>query len=214
LSVNNVGRIEEGRVVAVVRLDDLSKAVDLTKALTSGGVTSVEFTFTNPKAGHVITTVRDAVGDDAYIGAGTVLDAETARIAILAGAQYIVTPSFRPETIQMCRRYSIPSLIGAFTPTEILSAWETGADYIKVHPASLGGPKYFKDVLAPFPHVKLIPSGGVTLDNAADFIKAGAVAVALGSALVDPKAIESGDWSSITARAKSLYDSVGKAQDS
>lgn len=211
--MTDVNRIEDGHVVAVVRLDDLSKAVDLTRALTAGGVTSVEFTFTNPKAAQVINTVRDAIGDDAFVGAGTVLDAETARIAILAGAQYIVTPSFRPETIQMCRRYSVPSLIGAFTPTEILTAWETGADFIKVHPASLGGPKYFKDVLAPFPHVKLIPSGGVTLDNAADFIKAGAVAVALGSALVDPKAIEASNWKAISDRAASLHKSVAAAKE-
>lgn len=210
--MTSVSRIQDGNVVAVVRLDDLSKAVELTRALAAGGVTSVEFTFTNPKAAEVITAVRDEVGDQAFIGAGTVLDAETARIAILAGAEYIVTPSFRPETIQMCRRYSIPSVIGAFTPTEILTAWETGADFIKIHPAGLGGPKYFKDVLAPFPHIKLIPSGGVTLDNAPDFIKAGAVAVALGSALVDPKEVEAGDWSAITARAQSLYDSVAAAK--
>jgi 2-dehydro-3-deoxyphosphogluconate aldolase/(4S)-4-hydroxy-2-oxoglutarate aldolase len=210
--VTNANRIQDGNVVAVVRLDDLSKAVELTKALVAGGIASVEFTFTNPRAAEVITTVREAVGDAAFIGAGTVLDAETARIAILAGAEYVVTPSFRPETIQMCRRYSIPTVIGAFTPTEILSAWESGADFIKIHPASLGGPKYFKDVLAPFPHIKLIPSGGVTLENAPDFIKAGAVAVALGSALVDPKAIDRGDWSAITARAQSLSDSIAAAK--
>jgi 2-dehydro-3-deoxyphosphogluconate aldolase/(4S)-4-hydroxy-2-oxoglutarate aldolase len=210
--VTNANRIQDGNVVAVVRLDDLSKAVELTKALVAGGIASVEFTFTNPRAAEVITTVREAVGDEAFIGAGTVLDAETARIAILAGAEYVVTPSFRPETIQMCRRYSIPTVIGAFTPTEILSAWESGADFIKIHPASLGGPKYFKDVLAPFPHIKLIPSGGVTLENAPDFIKAGAVAVALGSALVDPKAIDRGDWSAITARAQSLSDSIAAAK--
>jgi 2-dehydro-3-deoxyphosphogluconate aldolase/(4S)-4-hydroxy-2-oxoglutarate aldolase len=210
--VTNANRIQDGNVVAVVRLDDLSKAVELTKALVAGGIASVEFTFTNPRAAEVITTVREAVGDEAFIGAGTVLDAETARIAILAGAEYVVTPSFRPETIQMCRRYSIPTVIGAFTPTEILSAWESGADFIKIHPASLGGPKYFKDVLAPFPHIKLIPSGGVTLENAPDFIKAGAVAVALGSALVDPKAIDRGDWSAITERAQSLSDSIAAAK--
>lgn len=210
--MTSASRIQDGHVVAVVRLDDLSRAVELTRALSAGGVTSVEFTFTNPRAAEVITTVRNAVGDSAFIGAGTVLDAETARIAILAGAEYIVTPTFRPETILMCRRYSIPTVIGAFTPTEILSAWESGADFIKVHPASLGGPKYFKDVLAPFPHIKLIPSGGVTLDNAADFIKAGAVAVGLGSALVDPKAIEAGNWAAITTRAKSLFESVATAK--
>lgn len=210
--MTNANRIQDGNIVAVVRLDDLSKAVELTKALVAGGIASVEFTFTNPRAAEVITTVREAVGDEAFIGAGTVLDAETARIAILAGAEYVVTPSFRPETIQMCRRYSIPTVIGAFTPTEILSAWESGADFIKIHPASLGGPKYFKDVLAPFPHIKLIPSGGVTLENAPDFIKAGAVAVALGSALVDPKAIDRGDWSAITERAQSLSDSIAAAK--
>jgi 2-dehydro-3-deoxyphosphogluconate aldolase/(4S)-4-hydroxy-2-oxoglutarate aldolase len=210
--VTNANRIQDGNIVAVVRLDDLSKAVELTKALVAGGIASVEFTFTNPRAAEVITTVREAVGDEAFIGAGTVLDAETARIAILAGAEYVVTPSFRPETIQMCRRYSIPTVIGAFTPTEILSAWESGADFIKIHPASLGGPKYFKDVLAPFPHIKLIPSGGVTLENAPDFIKAGAVAVALGSALVDPKAIDRGDWSAITERAQSVSDSIAAAK--
>ncbi len=211
--MSSASRIQDENVVAVVRLDDLSKAVDLTKALVAGGVSSVEFTFTNPKAAEVITSVRSAVGDSAFIGAGTVLDAETARIAILAGAEYVVTPSFRVETIEMCRRYSIPTVIGAFTPTEILSAWEAGADFIKVHPASLGGPKYFKDVLAPFPHIKLIPSGGVTLENAPDFIKAGAVAVALGSALVDPTAIERKDWGAISARAKSLSDSVAAAKE-
>ena len=210
--MSRASRIENGNVVAVVRLDDLSKAVDLTKALVAGGVASVEFTFTNPKAAQVITTVRDAMGDEAFIGAGTVLDAETARIAILAGAEYVVTPSFRPATIEMCRRYSIATVIGAFTPTEILSAWEAGADFVKVHPASLGGPKYFKDVLAPFPHIKLIPSGGVTLENAPDFIRAGAVAVGLGSALVDPKAIETGDWAAITTRAKALSDAVAAAK--
>lgn len=212
--MSRASRIETGNVVAVVRLDDLSKAVELTKALAAGGVTSVEFTFTNPKAAQVITTVREALGDEAFIGAGTVLDAETARTAILAGAEYVVTPSFRPATIEMCRRYSVATVIGALTPTEILSAWEAGADFVKVHPASLGGPKYFKDVLAPFPHVKLIPSGGVTLENAADFIKAGAVAVGLGSALVDPKAIEAGDWAAITARARSLSESIAAAKKS
>lgn len=210
--MSRASRIESGNVVAVVRLDDLSKAVELTRALAAGGVSSVEFTFTNPRAAQVITTVREALGDSAFIGAGTVLDAETARIAILAGAEYVVTPSFRPETIEMCRRYSIATVIGAFTPTEILSAWEAGADFVKVHPASLGGPRYFKDVLAPFPHVKLIPSGGVTLENAPDFIKAGAVAVGLGGALVDPKAIEAGDWASITKRARALSDSIAAAK--
>lgn len=204
--------IEECGVVAVVRLDDLSAAVDLTEALLAGGVRAIEFTFTNRHAARAIENVRGAVGDRGYIGAGTVLDPETARTAILAGAEYIVTPTLKRETIELCNRYSIPTLSGAFTPTEILTAWEAGASYVKVHPASLGGPKYFKDVLAPFPQVKLIPSGGVTFENVHDFFAAGAVAVALGGNLVDRKAVASGDWSAITERARRLTEIVARVQ--
>jgi 2-dehydro-3-deoxyphosphogluconate aldolase/(4S)-4-hydroxy-2-oxoglutarate aldolase len=198
--------------VAVVRLDDLSQAVAVTEALVAGGVTNVEFTFTNPTAAEAISTVRTAVGDSAYIGAGTVLDPETARIAILAGAEYIVTPTTKEATIEMCRRYSIPTVIGAFTATEMLTAWEAGASYIKVHPAGLGGPRYFKDILGPLPQLKLIPSGGVSLENAGDFIKAGAVAVALGSNLVDGGTVSNGDWAEITRRAASLVEAVRAAR--
>lgn len=200
--------IEQTGIVAVVRLDDLSAAVPLTKALIAGGIRAVEFTFTNPQAGQAIAQAREAVGSDGLIGAGTVLDPETARTAILAGAQYVVTPSLKRETIELCNRYSVPILCGAFTPTEILTAWEAGADYIKVHPASLGGPKYFKDVLAPFPHIKLIPSGGVTFDNVAAFLAAGAVAVALGGALVDQHTVAIGNWSGLTERARNLVGIV------
>jgi 2-dehydro-3-deoxyphosphogluconate aldolase/(4S)-4-hydroxy-2-oxoglutarate aldolase len=178
----------------------------------AGGVTNVEFTFTNPTAAEAISTVRTAVGDSAYIGAGTVLDPETARIAILAGAEYIVTPTTKEATIEMCRRYSIPTVIGAFTATEMLTAWEAGASYIKVHPAGLGGPRYFKDILGPLPQLKLIPSGGVSLENAGDFIKAGAVAVALGSNLVDGGTVSNGDWAEITRRAASLVEAVRAAR--
>ena len=204
--------IEQTGIVAVVRLDDLSAAVPLTKALIAGGIHAVEFTFTNPQAARAIEQARAAVGSDGLIGAGTVLDPETARIAILAGAQYVVTPSLKRATIELCNRYSVPILCGAFTPTEILTAWEAGADYIKVHPASLGGPKYFKDVLAPFPHVKLIPSGGVAFDNVAAFLDAGAVAVALGSALVDQHTVAIGNWSGLTERARNLVGIVERAR--
>ncbi len=159
--------IEESGLIAVIRLDDLSDAVTLAGALIDGGVTNLEFTYTNPKAGAAIAKVREALGDRCRVGAGSVLDAETARHAILSGAQFIVTPTLRKQTIQMCRRYSVPSVIGAFTPTEILTAWETGADFIKVNPASVAGPGYFKDVLGPLPQTKLIPSGGVTLGDRA-----------------------------------------------
>jgi 2-dehydro-3-deoxyphosphogluconate aldolase/(4S)-4-hydroxy-2-oxoglutarate aldolase len=204
--------IQEHGVVAVVRLDDLSAAVPLTEALIAGGVRAVEFTFTNPKAAQAIETVKTAVGERGFIGAGTVLDPETARAAILAGAEYVVTPIFKRETIELCNRYGVPTVIGAFTATEMLTAWEAGASYIKVHPASLGGPRYFKDILGPLPQLKLVPSGGVSLENAADFIRAGAVAVALGGNLVDQKTVSTGDWETLTERARRLSAAVVAAR--
>lgn len=211
--MSDVHRIQDGGVVAVVRLDDLSASVEIARSLVAGGVTSIEFTFTNRLAGEAISAASSALGDKAYIGAGTVLDPETARIAMLAGAEYVVTPTLKAETIEMCRRYSIPTVIGSFTATEILTAWEAGADYVKVHPSSLGGPQYFKDILGPLPQVRLIPSGGVTMDNAADFIRAGASAVALGSALVDAKTVGNADWEELTRRARFLTDVVASARD-
>jgi 2-dehydro-3-deoxyphosphogluconate aldolase/(4S)-4-hydroxy-2-oxoglutarate aldolase len=205
------GVLEPHGVVAVVRLDDLSAAVELTEALLAGGITAIEFTFTNPAAGRAIEAARAAVGERGFIGAGTVLDAETARIAILSGAQYIVTPTFKSATVEACNRYGIPTVIGAFTATEMLTAWEAGASYIKVHPASLGGPRYFKDILGPLPQLRLIPSGGVSLENAAEFIRAGAVAVAMGGNLVDAKIVAVRDWVGLTARAKELREVVREA---
>ena len=200
--------LHEHGVIAVVRLGDLGSAIDVSKALVAGGVTAIEFTFTNPDAGRAIEAVRAALRDSAAIGAGSVLDAETARIAILAGAEYVVTPTFKQATVETCSRYGIPTVIGALTPTEMLTAQEAGATYIKVHPASLGGPKYFRDVLAPLPFLKLIPSGGVTRDNAADFIRAGAVAVAMGGNLVDSETVARQDWQTITDRACTLSETV------
>jgi 2-dehydro-3-deoxyphosphogluconate aldolase / (4S)-4-hydroxy-2-oxoglutarate aldolase len=200
--------LHEHGIIAVVRLDDLSTAVDVSRALVAGGVTAIEFTFTNPRAGEAIEEARSALGDEAAIGAGSVLDPETARIAILAGAEYVVTPTFKRQTVETCNRYGIPTIVGAFTATEMLTAWESGADYIKVHPASLGGPRYFKDILAPLPFLRLIPSGGVTLDNAAEFIRAGAVAVALGSNLVNGSSVAKREWGTITERARMLSQSV------
>lgn len=204
--------IEQDGVVAVVRLEDLTAAARVAEALVEGGVRAVEFTFTNRLAAAAITAAKEAVGEQGYIGAGSVLDAETARVAILAGAEYVVTPTFKAATVELCNRYGIPTASGAFTPTEILTAWEAGATYVKVHPASLGGAKYFKDVLAPMPQVKLIPSGGVTFENVGDFIAAGAVAVALGSKLVDAKTVQSGDYGTLTDRARQLRALVNAAR--
>ncbi len=205
--------IETDGVVAVVRLDDLSAAVPLAEALVAGGVRAVEFTFTNPTAPRAIEAAVNALGDRALIGAGSVLDAETARTALLAGAAYIVAPTLSLPTIELCNRYSAPTVIGALTPTEIVTAWQAGASYVKVFPASLGGPGYFRDLRGPLPQVKLIPTGGVSLENAADFIRAGAVAVALGSNLVDAKSVAAADWPTITERARALVDAVARGRD-
>lgn len=206
--------IEASGVVAVVRLEDLSDAVNVARSLAKGGVHGIEFTFTNPKAAQAITAAREAMGDEALIGAGSVLDAETARIAILAGAQFVVTPVTRVETIQLCTRYGIPIMSGAFTPTEILTAWEAGSAMVKVFPATALGPGYLKDVRGPLPQIKLIPTGGVSVENAGAFITAGASAVALGSALVDPKLVASGAWDELTARARAIHDAVAAARSS
>ena len=193
--------IEEAGLIAVVRLPDLGRAVRLADALADGGVRLLEFTYTNREAGAAIAEVRRALGERCRVGAGSVLDAETARQAILSGAEFIVTPTLRLATIELCRRYAVPSVIGAFSPTEILTAWESGADYVKVFPASLAGPQYFKDVLGPLPQVKLIPTGGVTIETAPRFFQSGAVAVAVGGHLINAAAVEDGDWTGIQRRA-------------
>lgn len=210
--MDQVSMLTRDGVVAIVRLDDLSSAVPLTEALIRGGVRTIEFTYTNPLAGKVVEEVRANVGDAAVVGAGTVLDPETARMAILSGAQFIVTPTLKTQTIELCRRYSIPAVIGAFTPTEILTAWEAGATIVKVFPASVGGPSYIKDVRGPLPQVKIIPTGGVNKETAGAFIKAGAVAIAAGSNLVDAKTVAAGDWATIESRARELATIVAEAR--
>lgn len=206
-------KIEASGVVAIVRLDDLSAAVPLTAALHRGGIAAVEFTFTNRLAAKVIEQVRDAAPDGIAVGAGTVLDPETARTAILAGAEFIVTPALNIATIEMCNRYRIPSVIGALTPTEIITAWQAGASVVKVFPATVGGPRYLKDVAGPFPQVKLIPTGGVSVENAGDFIKAGAIAVAVGGNLVDAKTVAAGDWLTIEGCSRALVAAVRAARE-
>ena len=204
--------IADNGLVAIVRLDDLSAAVPLTEALLRGGVKSVEFTFTNPLAGRVIEQVRLALDENANVGAGTVLDPETARIAILSGAEFVVTPTLNLATIELCNRYGVPTVIGAFTPTEILTAWQAGATYVKVFPATVGGPQYLKDVRGPLPQVKLIPTGGVNIDNAAAFIRAGASAIAVGSNLVDAPTVSAERWDVLEERARQFSQVVVAAR--
>lgn len=210
--VSALDRIEASGVIAIVRLDDYSSAVDLVRALLEGGIDAVEFTYTNPRAGAAIEAVKAALGGAVLAGAGTVLDPETGRAAILQAADFVVTPTVNVGTIRMCRRYAVPAVIGAFTPTEILTAWEAGASFVKVFPASAVGPRYLKDVSGPLPQVKLIPTGGVSVENAGDFIRAGARAVALGGNLVDAASVANKDWTMITSRAKATVEAVRLAR--
>ncbi|HKI20651.1 MAG TPA: bifunctional 4-hydroxy-2-oxoglutarate aldolase/2-dehydro-3-deoxy-phosphogluconate aldolase [Isosphaeraceae bacterium] len=190
-------RILEGGIVAVVRSESSEPLVNVIRALAEGGVTAAEVTFTVPDAVEVIRKVRREVGDTVVLGAGTVLDPETARAAMLAGAEYIVSPTVNLDVIRLCRRYGKVAMPGAFSPTEILTAWEAGADVVKVFPADVVGPSYLKALRGPLPQIRLMPTGGVDLTTAESFLKAGACCLGVGSALVDPKAIASNDFARI-----------------
>src|SRR5256886_491980 len=175
-------------IVAVVRSPDSRQLVEVTRALADGGVTVVEITMTVPDALDVLRQVRQALGDRVLLGAGTILDPETARAALLAGAEYLVAPTVNLDVIKLCQRYDKLVMPGAFTPTEILTAWEAGADIIKVFPADVVGPAFFKAVRGPLPQVRLMPTGGVDLNTAPDFLKAGACRLGGGGRRVGPKA--------------------------
>lgn len=187
-------RILDGGIVAVVRAESGERLARVVAALAEGGVTAAEITFTVPDAIDVIRTVRAQLGDRVALGAGTVLDPETARAALLAGAEYIVAPTTNPDVIRLCRRYDKVVMPGAFTPTEVLAAWEAGADVVKVFPADVGGPAYLKALRGPLPQVRLMPTGGVDLTTAAAFLDAGACCLGVGGSLVDAKAIAAGDF--------------------
>jgi 2-dehydro-3-deoxyphosphogluconate aldolase/(4S)-4-hydroxy-2-oxoglutarate aldolase len=184
-------------IVAVVRSPHAEQLVGVARALAQGGVRAIEITMTVPDAIEVIREVARDLGGEILLGAGTVLDPETARAAILAGAEYVVAPTLNLDVIRMCRRYDRVVMPGALTPTEVLSAWEAGADVVKVFPADVGGPNYLKALHAPLPQVRLMPTGGVDLQNAAAFLKAGACCLGVGSSLVDKDAVASGDFARI-----------------
>jgi 2-dehydro-3-deoxyphosphogluconate aldolase/(4S)-4-hydroxy-2-oxoglutarate aldolase len=190
------------KIIAVVRSPDSGKLVDVAKALLDGGAPVMEITFTVPNALKVLEDVRRALGDQVLLGAGTVLDPETARCALLAGAEFIVSPTVNLDVITLCRRYDKAVLPGAFTPTEILTAWQHGADIVKVFPAEIGGPASFKSLKGPLPQVRMMPTGGVDLNTAAGFLKAGACCLGLGSSLVDKDAIQRGDFAKIRSTAE------------
>jgi len=208
-----VGAIEACGVVAVIRIQEPAKLRAVVDALAEGGVRALEVTMTVPRAIELIGEIAPTLPPEFLLGAGTVLDADTARAVILAGARFVVGPVFRPEVIETGHRYDVPVVPGCYTPTEILSAWEAGADIVKVFPATSLGPGFFKDVRGPLPQVKLMPTGGVTLDNAGDWIKAGAVAVGVGTALVDAKAVARDDYAAITANARRIVANVRIARE-
>ena len=210
----NLQTITDCGVVAIVRVSSAREAVDVCMAIARGGVTPIEVTMTVPGAIDAIREFKSAVKEEVLIGAGTVLDPETARACILAGADFIVSPTLNLEVIKVCRRYSKIIIPGTFTPTEILTAWEAGADIVKVFPASVGGPGYLKDIMGPLPQVKLVPTGGVNLETTPEFIKAGAVAVAAGSSLVDKKAVSEQNWDAITETARKFVAAVKQARGS
>jgi 2-dehydro-3-deoxyphosphogluconate aldolase / (4S)-4-hydroxy-2-oxoglutarate aldolase len=205
-------RILDGGIVAVVRSESGASLVKVVQALAEGGVGAAEVTFTVPDAIDVIRQVRREVGDAVVLGAGTVLDPETARAALLAGAEYIVAPTLNIEVIRLCHRYDKAVMPGAFTPTEILAAWEAGADLVKVFPADVGGPAYLKAIRGPLPQIRLMPTGGVDLDTAESFLKAGACCLGVGGALVDTKAIAAGDFGRIRDLAAQYAAIVRRAR--
>jgi 2-dehydro-3-deoxyphosphogluconate aldolase/(4S)-4-hydroxy-2-oxoglutarate aldolase len=199
-------------IVAVVRSPDSQQLVEVARALADGGVSVIEITMSVPNALEVLRQVRQALGERILLGAGTVLDPETARGVLLAGAEYIVTPTLNLEVIRLCRRYSKLVMPGALTPTEILTAWEAGADIVKVFPAEVVGPAFFKSVRGPLPQVRLMPTGGVDLTTAAAFLKAGACCLGVGGQLVDPKAVAERNFDRIRDLARQYVSIVKKVR--
>lgn len=206
--------IETTGVVAVVRLSDAAQAAAVASALAIGGVHAIEITMTVPRAVDLIAELCDALSADVVVGAGTVLDAHTAEAVIAAGARFVVTPALRPAVIEVCRRHDVAVIPGCFTPTEILTAWEAGADIVKVFPATALGPAFFTDIRGPLPEVRLMPTGGVTRDNAGGWIRAGAVAIGVGTALVDQRAVTAGQFDVLAANARHFIQAVQQARAS
>lgn len=205
---DDMRRVLDCGIVAVVRSAESAPLVDVCRALAEGGVDVAEITFTVPDALDVLKAAKKAMGDRMLLGAGTVLDPETARAAFLAGAEYIVSPSLDLEVIGMARRYGKLVMPGCFTPTEITKAWQAGADIIKVFPAEVVGPAFFKAVRGPLPQVRIMPTGGVDLNTAASFLEAGACCLGIGSQLIDPKAVSSRKFELISEKAAKYRDII------
>ena len=202
-------KIREVGLVPIVRAPSPEDAMRAAEAIIAGGIGIAEITMTVPGALKVMEAVAERYGDKVLLGAGTILDTETCRAAILAGAEFIVTPALDVRVIEMARRYSKPIFPGALTPTEVLTAWQAGADMVKIFPCGpVGGAKYIKALKGPFPQIEMVPTGGVNLETTPEFIKAGASAVAVGGELVDVKALKEGKLDQITETAKKFVEAV------
>ena len=206
-----LNRIKSEKVIALIRADSSASLLDCARALSAGGLNCIELTMTTPNALELCAQVAQEL-PQVLLGLGTVLDADTARRGIAAGAKFIVTPAVRPEVIKTCKEAGIAILSGALTPTEACNAWDAGADVIKIFPAEFFGPAYIKSLKAPFPNMQFLPTGGVTPETVGDFLKAGAFATAAGSSLVPAAALKSGDWAAITARAKQFVAAANAAK--
>jgi len=205
--------IRDVGIVPVVRTPSAESAIKAVDAIYRGGIRAAEITMTVPGAVKALEKVADAFGDKLVLGAGTVLDPETARVCMLAGAEFVVTPSLRLSTVEMVKRYSKVIIPGALTPTEVVTAWEAGSDIVKIFPCgNVGGPKYIKALKGPFPHIEMCPTGGVNLETAGEFLKAGACAVAVGGELVDGKSIKEGRFDVIEQKARQYLEVIAKAR--
>jgi 2-dehydro-3-deoxyphosphogluconate aldolase/(4S)-4-hydroxy-2-oxoglutarate aldolase len=205
--------IKDIGIVPVVRTSSVDSALRAVEAIYNGGIRAAEITMTVPGAIRALEKAADAFGDKLVLGAGTVLDPETARACMLAGAEFFVSPNLKLSTVEMVKRYSKVAMPGALTPTEVLTAWEAGADIVKIFPCgNVGGAKYIKALKAPYPHIELIPTGGVNLETAGDFLKAGACAVAVGAELVDAQSIREGRLEVIEERARKYLAAIAKAR--
>jgi 2-dehydro-3-deoxyphosphogluconate aldolase/(4S)-4-hydroxy-2-oxoglutarate aldolase len=206
--VQKLDLIHQTGIIAIMRASSSEQLIAAAGAIKQGGVRVIEVTMTTPGALNVIQSAKQQYGEKLLFGAGTALDSETARAAILAGADFVVAPTLNIEMIAMCNRYSIPVAPGCYTPTEMLAAWEAGADMIKLFPADVGGPGLVRAIRAPLPQLNIVPVGGVNLNTAAEFIKQGAYALGVGSSLVNQKLLDSGDMAELTRRAKAFIAQV------
>ncbi|MEX2167703.1 MAG: bifunctional 4-hydroxy-2-oxoglutarate aldolase/2-dehydro-3-deoxy-phosphogluconate aldolase [Pirellulales bacterium] len=209
---STIDRMLRTGVIAILRTDDAAQLLEVCDALIAGGVDAIEVTMTTPDALTVVREATSKLGQRICMGVGTVLDEPTARMAMLAGAEYVVTPVMRPEVIAACRRYSVPVICGAMTPTEALAAHEAGADFVKIFPADNLGPTYIKNIKGPLPQIEIIPTGGIGIENCGDFIRAGCVAVGVGGTLVGTELLEKRDWPELTRRAESMVAAVATAR--